>query len=129
MEQKEMALAKRQNISRPFFQAQNEIQESILQRRRELLAKKVLSEADYEKYSKLLRPFERTAEDPHMRTRWADQQLEPEHGLFLQYSRSWPGICLLCQKGQRPFQCLIALRLIIPQLLLQVCQQLAVLVR
>ena len=62
--QRDIDLEKRQNISRPFLQAQNEIREDILRRRQELIAQKILSEEDYKKFMELNNPFIKNDDKP-----------------------------------------------------------------
>jgi hypothetical protein len=60
---RELDLQKRQDISRPFLQAQSEIRQNIFERRQEIIAKKVLDENQYQLYKKLSNPFNKNQEN------------------------------------------------------------------
>jgi predicted RNase H-like nuclease len=66
---KDEDLNQRQEISLPFFQAQNEIRQSIQYRREDLTAKKVLDEKQYKLYQELRRPFKLTIDEPPLTIR------------------------------------------------------------
>jgi len=60
---KELDTHQVQKVSMPFVQAQNEIRQNIQDRRIDLVARKVLSEEEYERYRKLRNPFYKTTRD------------------------------------------------------------------
>ena len=66
---KDEDLIERQEISVPFFQAQNEIRQSIQYRREDLVAKKVLDEKQYKLYQELRRPFKLSIDEPSLTLR------------------------------------------------------------
>lgn len=63
-------LTMRQNVSRPFLQAQNEIRQEILEKRNDLVAKTLFSEKDYAKYQKLSKPFLKNVDQPFGTDKW-----------------------------------------------------------
>ena len=63
MDLKDKDLWARQNITKPFLQAQNEIQLEIVFRKQELIAKKLLDENQYKLYQKLNNPFNKNSEN------------------------------------------------------------------
>ena len=55
-----MDLIERQRTSMMYIQAQNDLHQDILNRRRELTLRKIFNEEDYKKYMNLYYPFKKT---------------------------------------------------------------------
>ena len=62
MSLKDHDLMRRQDISRPFLQAQSEIRHNIYIRKQEIIAKKLLDDKQYQLYQKLNNPFHKNTE-------------------------------------------------------------------
>ena len=57
MDQHTIDLLKRQKTSMAFLQAQNDIHQDILNRRREITVKKLFNERDYKRYQDYMNPY------------------------------------------------------------------------